>query len=93
MEATVKLLDLQVNVSEEYRLGQFANAFRIVDDHSGGPECLLDFLVYSGSEGTASVVSRIRVRRAFLPVLRAQLDRVLSEILITDVHSCWMSQN
>ena len=46
--------------------GEFANAFRLSVD---GAEILLDFCVYSESENTARVVSRVRVSKDFLPVI------------------------
>lgn len=53
--------------------GDFANAFRLVPE--GGPECFLDFCVYSAQEEKAQVVSRVRVHRSFLPILHARLQK------------------
>lgn len=61
-------------------LGAFANAFRIMDNPGGKPECFLDFLLYSASENRARVVARIQVSREFLPTIRDRLDDVLLEL-------------
>jgi len=58
--------------------GHFANAFRVLEGDGEG--CLLDFLVYSASANKASVVSRIRVRREFLPSIRDSLSMALTEV-------------
>ena len=64
-------LDCDIELDESCRFGQFANAFRILE---GGPtENILDFLVYSGSEKQALVVSRIKVKKELLPVIRDYL--------------------
>lgn len=89
MPTEVKSLNVPVNLREECRLGDFANAFRVLD--AEGPDCLLEFLVYSALENQASVVSRIRVRRDFLPVVRDQLDKTLTEIFETDSPPCLMA--
>ena len=77
-EAEVKLLDLRINLDEGDRLGQFANAFRVVS--SEGEECVLDFLVWSAAENRASVVSRVRVRREFLTAIRDHLEELVEEV-------------
>jgi len=56
--------------------GDFANAFRLVPE--GGPECFLDFCIYSAQEQRARVVSRVRVHRSFLPSLMDRLKRELA---------------
>lgn len=63
--------DLLIVVDDDEKLGTFANAFRVVEE--AGPDCFLDFLAYSAQEQRARVVSRVRVRRAFLPVIRDTL--------------------
>jgi len=58
--------------------GHFANAFRVLEGDDEG--CLLDFLVFSASANKASVVSRIRVRREFLPAIRDSISMTLTEV-------------
>jgi len=68
-----------VEVDPLKALGIYANAFRVVveagvvDQH----HCLLEFLVYSGTEDLAQVVGRVRVRKDLLPKLRDTLTEVL----------------
>ena len=69
--------DIQIEVDEAVRLGQFANAFRIMEDGNG--ESFLDFLVYSEREQKAHVVFRIRVRNSFIPCIRDRLSSALGE--------------
>lgn len=66
-----------VNVESAVKFGQFANAFRVVED--AGPDCLLDFILYSAAEDAATVVARIRVRRAFLEPIRQSLGDAIVE--------------
>lgn len=61
----------RVIVEEAVKFGTFANAFRVVEEV--GPDCYLDFMVYSASEQEATVVARIRVRRDFIPAIRQNL--------------------
>ena len=60
-----------VNVEDGVRFGVFANAFRVVEE--AGPDCFLDFMVYSAAEREATVVARVRVRRDFLDGIRDKL--------------------
>ena len=62
-------------------LGTYANAFRVIEDGAG--EMFLDFMVYSGLEAEAEVVSRVRVRQDFVQVI---LDH-LSEFVEADLES------
>lgn len=62
-----------VEVPDDFRLGCFANAFR-VEDVDG--ECILDFLVYSERESKAQVVSRVRVPRLLASYMRARLAEI-----------------
>jgi len=68
--------DYTVDVDNVDKLGEFANAFRVVEEI--GPDCFLDFLLVSNSERHAKVVSRIRVRRAFLPAIRKMMQEAIS---------------
>jgi len=67
----------KVNVEEDVKFGLFANAFRVVEEM--GPDCFLDFMVYSAAEKEATVVSRVRVRREFLPSIRETLSEAMEE--------------
>lgn len=67
----------KVRVDEAVKFGQFANAFRIVEEV--GPDCFLDFMVYSADCQEATVISRVRVRREFLPSIRKTLGEAISE--------------
>jgi len=67
----------KVNVEEDVKFGQFANAFRIVEEV--GPDCFLDFMVYSADVQEATVVSRVRVRREFLDNIRRTLSAAMEE--------------
>ena len=55
-----------------------ANAFRIID--AEGSDCFLDFLHWCEAENRASVVSRVRVRSGFLPLIKYRLNLALKEI-------------
>lgn len=68
---------LEVEVPVEQATGTYANAFRVVEE--AGPDCFLDFLVYSANEQRAKVVSRVRIRRAFLESLRDTLAEAYVE--------------
>jgi hypothetical protein len=61
----------KIEVREGCEFGEYANAFRVVED---GSDCLLDFLVRCETEGKAVVVSRVRVRRGFLQDIRDRLQ-------------------
>lgn len=60
-----------VNVEDNVKFGVFANAFRVVEEV--GPDCLLDFMVYSAAEQEATVVARVRVHKEFLEGIRDKL--------------------
>lgn len=66
-----------VFASEPMRSGEFANAFRVMADSSG--DALLDFCVYSPSEGVARVVARVRVAHSFLGLLDARIREAIAE--------------
>lgn len=67
----------KVNVEADVKFGQFANAFRVVEEV--GPDCFLDFMIYSADCQEATVVSRVRVRREFLPNIRETLSDAMDE--------------
>lgn len=64
--------DLEVELPLDLATGTYSNAFRVVEE--AGPDCFLDFLVYSANEQRAKVVSRVRVRRAFIEAVRETLE-------------------
>ena len=72
--------DLAVEVPTALATGTFSNAFRVVDE--AGPDCFLDFLVYSANERCAKVVSRVRVRRVFMEAVRETLKDALEEFQV-----------
>lgn len=55
--------------------GIYANAFRVAE--AGEHDCLLEFLVYSQSEGIAKVVGRVQVSKGLIPSLRDEITEVL----------------
>lgn len=69
----------KVHVEEGVKFGTFANAFRVIDEV--GPDCFLDFMIYSSDLQEATVVSRVRVRREFLPSIRTTLSTAMKELL------------
>jgi hypothetical protein len=66
-----------VIVESSLKHGVFANAFRIVDET--GPDCFLDYMVYSEDANEAKVVARVRVNRDFLPNIRETLCEAMVE--------------
>lgn len=65
--------------------GEYANAFRVVDDT--GTDCLLDFIIFSKQDPeNAQVVSRVRVRREFLPSIMATLSEVVTDFPTNTIH-------
>jgi hypothetical protein len=69
---------VEVVVPDKFRLGTFANAFRIVPDT--GDEVYLDFCVYSEQEKQADIVARIRVHKSFLPSIRDRIGKSLMNV-------------
>lgn len=67
----------KVKVGDDVKFGQYANAFRVVEEI--GTDCYLDFMVYSNDVEEAVVVSRVRVRKEFLPSIRKVLASVMNE--------------
>lgn len=65
----------KVKVEPEVKFGEFANAFRVVEEI--GEDCFLDFMVYSAQAEEAVVVSRVRVRRDFLAAIRDRLGEAV----------------
>lgn len=72
----------KVNVEEDVKFGTFANAFRVVEEV--GPDCFLDFMVYSVDVQEATVISRVRVRREFLGSIRKTLSHAMEEFPAQD---------
>jgi hypothetical protein len=75
----VKRLDCDTILPDEWTLGKYANAFRVqksdVEDY-----CILEFLVYSAREKQASVVTRVKISKSFLPTIRERLDEILFDL-------------
>ena len=67
-------------VDPELDLGEYANAFRVLDEEG---DCVLEFLVYSEISKKARVVRRIVVNPNMLPAIRDQLTKVLNLIEMT----------
>jgi hypothetical protein len=65
----------RVKVEPNVKFGEFANAFRVVEEI--GEDCFLDFMIYSAQEEEAVVVSRVRIRRDFLAAIRDRLEEAL----------------
>lgn len=69
--------DEVVFASDSLRVGEYANAFRVMADSAD--EVVLDFLVYSAATNVAKVVSRVRVQRTFLALIDARLREAVVE--------------
>jgi len=69
-------LNLDIIVPEAEVYGSFANAF-CIHAEGDGAECFLDFMVLNETKTTATVISRVRIRKQFLPQIRLNLDEVL----------------
>lgn len=65
----------KVRIEPDVKFGEFANAFRVVEEVGG--DCFLDFMVYSAQAEEAVVVSRVRVRREFLTAIQDRLKEAL----------------
>lgn len=68
-------VECEVDVEPEQAMGTYSNAFRVQEDEAG--KCVLEFLVYSETEGKALVVVKVPVRKSFLPVIRDNIDACL----------------
>ena len=68
-------VDCPVSIPPGKELGEFANAFRILQD--AGSEWFLDFVIYSGREKVATVVARVRVQEGMLSAIRDRLNASL----------------
>jgi hypothetical protein len=71
-------VDCEVEIDPEKELGTYTNAFRVRDLEHG--RCVLEFLVYSETGNKARVVLKIPVRKAFLPVIRDNIDTCLGRV-------------
>lgn len=70
-------VNCEVVVPPDLAFGVYSNAFRLSDTTDG--RCQLEFLVYSVTEKRAKVVSKVPVRRSFLPVIRDRITTCLAE--------------
>ena len=77
-----KNVDCLVDAGED-PYGTFANAIQLSLD---GSEVLIDFCVYSATENTARVVSRVRVSQEFLPVIHQKIGLDLN---VQDEEPIW----
>lgn len=77
-EEDPRLECLVLGPPEEARFGEYANAFRVMAESQ--EEVLLDFCLYSPTEQVAKVVSRVRLHRSFLPLVRERLRESILEI-------------
>ena len=68
-------VNCKVVVPSDMVFGVYANAFRVLDTTDG--RCLLEFLVYSETAHQAKVVSKVPVRKSFLPVIRDRITTCL----------------
>jgi len=71
-------LKWQERLSDDEKLGTYANAFQASEGDDGA--VYLDFLLYSTTEKRAVVVTRIRVDPGFLPQCHERLDEVLLDL-------------
>lgn len=69
--------DRCIQVDPAHIVGVFANAFRVSQGDGEGNLCLLEFLVYSETEGLAKVVGKVLLNRGLLPRLRDGIREVL----------------
>ena len=74
-------VDCEVRVSPEQEMGIYSNALRVTDQDKG--RCLLEFLVYSETLNKARVVLQVSVPKAFIPVIRNEIDRRLGKVIIS----------
>jgi hypothetical protein len=72
----LKCLDCPIVLPDEWKLGRYANSFR-VQEADTAESCVLEFLLYSARENQASVVARVKVPRSFLPTIRDRMDEIL----------------
>jgi hypothetical protein len=66
-----------VFASDDLRVGECANAFRVMADSVN--EVLLDFCVYSEMANVAKVVSRVRIPKDFLSLVDARIQEAIAE--------------
>ena len=63
-------------VSNKDPFGEYANAFRILED---GSDMLLDFCVYSSQQGNAKLVSRVRVKPGLAVAIKERINQSLAQ--------------
>lgn len=80
--------DIDVKVLPDIKFGQFANAFRVVEEV--GTDCFLDFMVFSVQANEAIVVARVRVCRDFLPQIRETMQEAVVQF---EQNSCSSIEN
>ena len=72
-----KLVDCEVIIPEHLRIGEYANAFRIIPD---GGQFLLDFVKYSPVENVGQVVTRVRIKAELVEMVRDRLNQTLMQL-------------
>ena len=70
-------VNCNVVVPPDLVFGVYSNAFRVSDTADG--RCLLEFIVYSATDHQAKVVSKVPVRKSFLPVIRDRITTCLGQ--------------
>lgn len=70
--------DYKIIVPSRLKMGTFVNAFRVLPDV--GDEFFLDFCVYSQQEKEATLISRLRVHKAFLGLILEHLDQTFQDL-------------
>jgi hypothetical protein len=63
--------------SNDDPFGEYANAFRILGD---GSDVLLDFCVYSAQNGTAKLISRIRINLELAAAIKDRLEESFNPV-------------
>lgn len=70
--------NLEVLIPENVSFGEYANAFRVVEESSD--ECFLDFMVFLEKERKAMVISRVRLRKDMLPHVEVAIQQALGKV-------------
>lgn len=80
MKTPNRRIECEVDFKGHPTVGEYANAFRVLPDVATDDDFFLDFLIYSEDEKKAFLVSRVRVRKDFLPAIQVRLGEALQEI-------------
>jgi hypothetical protein len=74
-EGTAQIKVEDIEIPEDLKFPEFANAFRILAEPGG--DCIVEFLVYVAQDKCAKVVARVRIRNEFLVNIRDVINNVL----------------